>query len=216
MSLVNGVAFSGWTALPCCCLLLGVLACGCGTDSREPSPRANQREPTSKEGTMRAMQLTSSGLQQGATIDRVHTADGDDRSPPLAWSGAPEGTQSFALICEDPDAPSPKRPAKQPWVHWVIFNLGADRRELPEGIDRSPHPSRAPEATQGVNAWPSDNVGYRGPAPPPGSGRHRYFFTIYALDTVLDLQSGAGKQQLIDAMSGHILAQGQLMGTYER
>lgn len=162
------------------------------------------------------MKLESSGFAQGATIPRQYTADGADRSPPLAWSDVPEGTKSFALICEDPDAPSPRRPAPTPWVHWVIYNIPADRTDLPEGVARHPEVPELGGARQGKNSWPSDNVGYRGPAPPPGSGTHRYFFRIYALDSLLNLPAGATKDELMRAMKGHILGQGECYGTYQR
>lgn len=162
------------------------------------------------------MKLTSSAFQEGTKIDARHTTEGDDISPPLAWTDVPQGTHSLALICDDPDAPSPQRPATEPWVHWVIFNIPADVSGLPQGISREPESGQVPGARQGVNSWPNDNVGYRGPAPPPGSGQHRYFFKLYALDTVLELDAGATRQQMVEAMAGHILGEGQLMGVYER
>jgi Raf kinase inhibitor-like YbhB/YbcL family protein len=134
----------------------------------------------------------------------------------LAWAEVPAATKSLALVCDDPDAPSPRKPAPDPWVHWVIFNIPADAARLPSGVKRKREPDEIPGARQGVNSWPSDNVGYRGPAPPPGSGKHRYFFKLYALDSVLELKAGATKQQLLAAMKGHVLAEGQLIGTYER
>ena len=162
------------------------------------------------------MKLTSSGFENGAKLDAKYTVEGQDISPPLSWSEAPSGTKSFALICDDPDAPSPRRPAAEPWVHWVIFNIPAERSELSQGIGNKLQPDEVPAARQGVNSWPSDNVGYRGPAPPPGSGQHRYFFKLYALDSILESHAGATKQQLLEAMSGHVLAEGQLVGIYER
>ena len=123
---------------------------------------------------------------------------------------------SAALICDDPDAPSPRRPAAEPWVHWIIFNIPAERCDLPQEIGNELEPDEFYGAMQGLNSWPTDNVGYRGPAPPPGSGQHRYFFKMYALDTVLELNAGARKRQLLEAMSGHVLAEGQLIGIYER
>lgn len=161
------------------------------------------------------MQLTSSGFEQGSQIDVTYTADGQEVSPPLSWSAGPEGTKSFAVICDDPDAPSPKRPAPEPWVHWVLFNIPADVTQLPQAISADPKPPEVPGARQGVNS--ASSVGYQGPAPPPGSGQHRYFFKIYALDTTLELPAGTTtKKELLDAMSGHVLAEGELMGVYER
>ncbi len=162
------------------------------------------------------MKLESSGFKNGEKLDAKYTVEGQDVSPPLAWSSAPADTKSLALICDDPDAPSPRRPADEPWVHWIIFNIPADRSELPEGVHRDREPADVPTARQGVNSWSTGNLGYRGPAPPPGSGPHRYFFKIYALDKTLDLVAGATKKQLLAAMSGHVLGEGQLIGTYER
>ena len=191
-------------------LLLLVLACGCGSDA----PHTPKLASTESENVMK---LTSSGFEDGTQLDAKYTADGEDRSPPLAWSEAPAATRSFTLICDDPDAPSPRRPAAEPWVHWIIFNIPAKQFQLSQGMGHvALEPAEAPGARQGINSWPSDNVGYRGPAPPPGSGQHRYFFKIYALDSVLALKAGATKQQLLAAMSGHVLAEGQLVGTYER
>jgi Raf kinase inhibitor-like YbhB/YbcL family protein len=160
--------------------------------------------------------LTST-FQDGDPIAAKYTEDGDNVSPPLTWAETPEGTKSFVLICDDPDAPSPRNPRPDPWVHWVIYNIPADASELPEGVPRDAQLSMPAGAKQGVNSWDADNLGYRGPSPPPRSGTHRYFFKLYALDTELDLGAGqVTKSQLLQAMQGHILAQGQLMGTYER
>ncbi|MCM2372110.1 YbhB/YbcL family Raf kinase inhibitor-like protein [Aporhodopirellula aestuarii] len=166
---------------------------------------------TRNQSTSAALNLTSTVINNGAPVNVHLTADGRDVSPPLSWSQAPDGTRSFALICDDPDAPSPN-----PWVHWVIYNIPADRSQLPAGIARDPQPVAIPGARQGINSWNSDNLGYRGPDPPPGSGPHRYFFKLYALDTMLNLQAGAPKEILLQAMQGHVLAEGQLIGTYER
>lgn len=151
------------------------------------------------------MHLTSSAFAEGATIPRQHTGDGADTSPALQWSGAPAGTKSFALICDDPDAP------RGTWVHWVLFNLPGDQQELPAGVPAEAE--LAGGARQGQNDF--GNLGYGGPAPPPGQP-HRYFFKLYALDTLLHLPAGATKQQLEQALKGHTLAQGQLMGKYQR
>jgi Raf kinase inhibitor-like YbhB/YbcL family protein len=151
------------------------------------------------------MQLTSSAFQEGEPIPRQYTADGKDVSPPLRWSGAPENTKSLALLCEDPDAP------RGLWVHWVLFNVPPGPGELAEGI---PTQARLPsDARQGKNDF--GKIGYGGPSPPKGNP-HRYFFRVYALDTTLDLKEGATRQDLLDAMKGHILAEGQLMGKYGR
>jgi hypothetical protein len=149
--------------------------------------------------------LSSKAFAAGATIPKQHTGDGADRSPPLSWSEPPAGTKSLALICEDPDAPGGT------WVHWVLFNRPAQSRELEEGVPAT--------ATLGNGAKQSKNdfgnLGYGGPAPPKGQP-HRYFFTVYALDRAVDLPGGATKAQLLDAMKGHLLAKGQLVGNYGR
>ena len=163
------------------------------------------------------LQISSTAFEHGQPIPKQHTGEGGDVSPPLAWSGVPEGAQSLALVCEDPDAPSSKKPAPQPWVHWVIYNIPPDSAGLPEGVPRQPSPASPAGARQGSNSWPSDNVGYRGPMPPPGSGRHRYIFRLYALDTALDFGAKTpDKQQLLTATKGHILNEAELTGVYER
>jgi Raf kinase inhibitor-like YbhB/YbcL family protein len=151
-----------------------------------------------------AMTLTSSAFTHGAMIPKEYTCDGKDISPPLRWSEPPEKTQSFALIMDDPDAPMGT------WVHWVIYNIPATARGLSEGI---PKDADLPDGSrQGRNSW--RRVGYGGPCPP--SGTHRYFFKLYALDTVLSFAAGATKEELLKAMEGHILAQAELMGRYSR
>jgi Raf kinase inhibitor-like YbhB/YbcL family protein len=162
------------------------------------------------------MKISSSALTHGQPFDDQFTADGKDISPPLSWSDVPAGTVTLALICDDPDAPSPQRPNPDPWVHWVLFNIPAEVTALPAGIDRHLQPTAVAGASQGINSWPHDNLGYRGPAPPPGSGRHRYFFTLYALDGPLPVKPGATKTEVLQAMEGHVLAEAQLMTTYER
>lgn len=158
------------------------------------------------------MQLTSSAFENGRAIPRQYTGEGQDVSPPLAWDAPPAGTQQLALICDDPDAPTP-----QPWVHWVIYALPADLRALPEGLPRKPKLDKPVTARQGKNSWPrGDVIGYRGPLPPPGRGVHHYHFRLYALDTKLDLPPGATQDELLAAMKDHVLAEGELIGTYQR
>jgi Raf kinase inhibitor-like YbhB/YbcL family protein len=148
------------------------------------------------------MQVTSTAFREGETIPKKYTGT---VSPPLSWTGAPAATKSFALICDDPDAPAGT------WVHWVIYNLPAATQELAEGI---PTEDTVPNgARQGKNDF--RKVGYGGPSPPPGKA-HRYYFKVYALDIPLDLAAGATKQQLEQSMKGHVLAHGQLIGTYAR
>ncbi len=162
--------------------------------------------PTSTPTPTRAMalQLTSSAFSHSESIPARYTCEGEDLSPPLAWSGAPAGTQSFALIMDDPDAPGGT------FVHWVVYNLPANVTSLPEGIRSDA--SLPQGAVHGQNSWGRRDYG--GPCPP--SGTHRYFFTLYALDRQLSLAPGATKEALLQAMEGHILAQAQLMGTYQK
>jgi Raf kinase inhibitor-like YbhB/YbcL family protein len=151
------------------------------------------------------MHLTSPAFSEGATVPTPHTADGDDRSPEVRWTGAPPNTKSFVLLCEDPDAP------RGTWTHWVLFNIPDDKTGLPEGMP--PEKEMADGARQGKNDF--GNIGYGGPSPPKGKP-HRYFFKLSALDTKLDLPAGASRKQVLDAMKGHVLAEGQLMGLYGR
>ena len=150
------------------------------------------------------MKLESSAFSSAQPVPQKHTCDGPDVSPALSWSDVPQGTKSFALIADDPDAPVGT------WVHWVIFNLPAQTHALPEGV---PKTDSAAGGIQGRNDF--GKVGYGGPCPPPGKP-HRYFFKLYALDTPLDLRASAKKQDVERAMQGHVLAQAELMGTYQR
>ncbi|MBW3597403.1 MAG: YbhB/YbcL family Raf kinase inhibitor-like protein [Planctomycetes bacterium] len=158
------------------------------------------------------LRLQTSVFAEDKPIPKRYTGDGEDVSPPLNWIQAPAGTKEFALICDDPDAPR-----DEPWVHWVLYKIPGDVKELPEGIPRQPALDNPPGARQGPNSFPNDNVGYRGPMPPPGHGRHRYYFNLYALDAEIDLSpEEATKEKLLAAMRPHILAETHLMGTYER
>lgn len=148
-----------------------------------------------------AIQLSSDAFEAGGPIPEKHTGEGANVSPPLNWTGVPEGTRELALICDDPDAPRPR-----PWVHWVVYGIPADQTGLPEG--------GAPGALEGKNDF--GRTGYGGPMPPRGHGVHRYRFKVYALDTELDAASGLTKDQLLEAMQGHVISEGELVGTYER
>jgi Raf kinase inhibitor-like YbhB/YbcL family protein len=150
------------------------------------------------------LKVTSTAFKEGEMIPKKFTCDDRDISPPLAWSEGPAGTKSFVLICDDPDAPVGT------WVHWVLFNMPATTRELPENV--APEKTLAFGEKHGKNSW--SKFGYGGPCPP--SGTHRYFFKIYALDTSLNLAPGVIKAEVEKAMQGHIVAQGQLMGRYKR
>ena len=168
------------------------------------TPTAAPAAPAAEGSQAMPFILTSSAFAPGEPIPLRYTCDGDDVSPPLAWSDPPQGTQSFALIADDPDAPAGT------WVHWVLYNLPAEARELPEAI---PPDAELPDGSRhGNNSW--RRPGYGGPCPPGGT--HRYFFKLYALDTLLDLEAGASKDKLLQAMEGHILAQAELMGVYTR
>ncbi len=149
--------------------------------------------------------IVSPAFKQGSPIPKKYTGDGPDVSPPLNWDGIPEGTKSLALISDDPDAPVGT------WVHWVIFNIPPTEKGLPEGVPKQNTLTNG--AKQGTNDF--RKVGYNGPAPPPGKP-HRYYFKLYALDTILDLPAGAKKSDLLKAMEGHILSQAEYMGTYQR
>ena len=149
--------------------------------------------------------MKSAAFEDGAAIPRKHTGDGPDVSPPLNWTEPPEGTKSLALICDDPDAPVGT------WVHWVLYGMSAEMRELPEGV--SSEPEVAGVGKQGRNDF--KKIGYNGPAPPPGKA-HRYFFKLYALDAEPELPPGATKAQLLEALEGHVLAEAQLIGRYQR
>jgi len=145
--------------------------------------------------------LKSAAFAPGEAIPRRYSKDGDDLSPPLAWAGEPADTRSFALVCDDPDAPR-----AEPWVHWVAWSIGSDVHELEEGA--------AAGASEGTNDF--GDCGWGGPSPPRGHGTHHYRFRLYALDTVPSLGSGTTKRELLSAMRGHVLAEAELVGTYER
>ncbi len=155
-----------------------------------------------------ALRLTSTAFAHGEPIPIKHTGDGQDISPPLAWSGAPEGTRSFVLIVDDPDAPDPCAP-RMTWVHWVVYNMAPDTSGLPEGAATEGLPQGA---QHGVNDW--KHAGHGGPSPP--IGRHRYFHKLYALDTVLGGPQQMTKAAVEAAMDSHVLAEAVLIGTYEK
>ena len=160
------------------------------------------------EGEGASLAMRSPAFSPLGAIPSRHTCDGEDLSPPLAWSDPPAGTKSFALIVDDPDAPDPKAP-KTTWVHWVVYDLPAPTRELAEGAgsDRLPEGARS-----GSNDW--KRQGWGGPCPP--IGRHRYFFKLYALDAPLGDLGAPAKAALERAMQGHVLGRAELVGTYER
>lgn len=177
-------------------LLAMALTCSCQGESTT--------KPSQRRVCMNKLTVTSKAFAEGGIIPSKYTCDGANISPPIAWSGMPERTKSLALISDDPDAP------RGTWVHWVIYDIPANTNELPEHV---PTVKTLPNgAKQGTNDF--HRIGYGGPCPP--SGTHRYYFKLYALDTKIDLEPGATKEELVRAMQGHILAEGQLMGKYSR
>jgi len=174
-------------------LLAGLVTAGCS------------QEPKSATGHVAKIQLTSAAFADGQPIPVNYTGDALDISPPLAWSNAPAGTRSFALIADDPDAPSGA------WTHWVIYDLPPATTALAE--DQFKTPQLRNGAKQGLNDF--KKTGYNGPAPPPGKA-HRYFFKLYALDAMTGLAPGATRADLLKAMNGHVLGEGRLTGTYRR
>ena len=164
-----------------------------------------QESDTDSGGQAMSLTLTSDAFAHKSAIPKQYTCDGQDISPPLQWSGLPGGTKSLVLIVDDPDAPDPEAP-RMTWVHWVLYNIPASAPGLPEAVS----PENLPPGThQGLNDW--DRTGYGGPCPPVG--RHRYFFKLYALDTVLPELKTPTKAHVQEAMRKHILAETQLIGT---
>lgn len=152
--------------------------------------------------------ITSPAFAPGQRVPKRHTGEGEDLSPALAWVGVPQKTVELALIVDDPDAPPGD------WVHWVIYKIPASATGLAEGRPRTPTLTDPAGAVQGRNSW--GTIGYRGPLPPPGHGTHHYHFKVYALGTPLGLGPGATKAEVLAAMRSHILAEGDLIGTYSR
>lgn len=191
-------------------LLVCVVALGGCQRAAEPSRGAPQPAETAiPEETAMKITITSSAFRPNEPIPRKYTGEGTDVSPPLAWSGVPDGTKELALIMDDPDAPR-----AEPWVHWVIYKLPPTLTGLPGGVPKTPTLADPAGAVQGNNTWPK--IGYNGPMPPKGHGVHHYHFKLYALDTALDVKPGLDKKQLLAQMKGHILGEGDLVGTYER
>jgi Raf kinase inhibitor-like YbhB/YbcL family protein len=195
------------------CLLILTSSFGCRADQKQPAVTQETDKPpapSAKGENPVKITVTSSAFKEGSPIPKKHTGEGDDLSPALEWSGVPEGAKQLALICDDPDAPR-----KDPWVHWVIYSIPPDIKGLPEGVEAVAKPKQPAGSAQGKNSWPDgENMGYRGPMPPPGKP-HRYFFKLYALDQAVDAKPGLTKEELLSKISGHVLAEGQLMGTYQ-
>lgn len=179
-------------------LLVAVLA-ACGTSNVNVTPAV-----TDAGGVPMSITITSMAFSNGQSIPKQYTCDGDNVSVPLDWEGVPTAAKSLALIVDDPDAPSGT------FVHWVLYSIPTRARNLPEAVSNA---ATLPDSSRnGRNG--SRRFGYMGPCPP--SGTHRYFFKLYALDMMLTLEPGATKEQLLTVMQGHILTQGELMGTYKR
>ena len=192
-------------------LALVFLLAACATTGPTPSPEptaalAPAEASPGAAGPSSSFELTSIAFAQGEAIPAKYSCDGEDVSPPLSWGEPPEGTQSLALIMDDPDAPGGT------WDHWILFNIPADTRSLQENLPLTGKNADPDAIFAGNNSWGRPDYG--GPCPP--SGTHRYFFKLYALDTTINLLPGATKGELLSAMEGHILAETELMGTYSR
>jgi len=184
--------------------LAAALMIGCMSTPKQNQPVSEKAEGTMSKEQAGGLAIASPAFSEGARIPKKYTADGENVSPPLKWSSVPTGTRSFALIVDDPDAPAGT------WVHWVIFNIPATVIELPEKV---PSVNSLPDgAIQGRNDF--HEIGFDGPSPP--SGTHRYFFKLYALDSMLKLPAGSTKADLLEAMQGHVIAEAHLMGRYSR
>jgi len=182
-------------------LLISLILTACGSTTPAPT-QETIIDPMSEVSV--TIELSSPAFTNGQPIPDMYTCQGEDISPLLSWAKPPEGTQSFALIMDDPDAQNGT------WVHWVIFNIPSSSRGLAQATP--PDATFSYGAMSGNNSW--GRTGYGGPCPP--SGTHRYFFKLYALDEVLAIEPGSDKGELEKAMFGHILAQAELMGTYSK
>ena len=187
----------------CVLLLAAILLSSC----KGETPSSNNIQPSNQAtgGKKMEMKVTSKAFQDGGMIPKQYTCDGANISPPIAWDSVPEKTKSIALIADDPDAPG------KTWVHWVAFNIPASAHEIPENVPAQENISGG--GKQGTNDF--KKVGYGAPCPPSGSA-HRYYFKLFALDTELTQDSSATKDQLLKAMDGHVLGEGQLMGKYQK
>ncbi|MBN2021361.1 MAG: YbhB/YbcL family Raf kinase inhibitor-like protein [Pirellulales bacterium] len=209
------VSVSTWAGAVAALALAAALA-GCHAEAdrpRAPAEVAPAVNGPQGEKPM-TMQVTSPAFADGERIPAKHTGEGEDVSPPIAWSDAPEGTKEFALICDDPDAPTP-----EPWVHWVIYKIPGNATGLPEAMPRKARLKPPEKILQGATSWSTPGkpaVGYRGPMPPPGSGTHHYHFVVYALDASPVLEPSMTKKQLLAEIEDHVLATGELVGVYSR
>lgn len=160
------------------------------------------------------LQISSLAFEEGQEIPIKYTGEGDNISPPLRWLGVPTQARELALICDDPDAPGPDTSGNGSWVHWVIYGISPATMGLPSGLPPKKRLDSPLQGLQGRNS--ADRVGYTGPMPPEGHGWHRYYFKLYALNTHLNLPPGASKEELLEAMEGHIVAEAQFHGRYRR
>lgn len=199
-SLINTLECRGTSAIKQVFLLLSVSLVFSSTVTA-----CAREEPASQNEVKATLSFSSTAFKEGGEIPVKYTCDGQDISPPFVWFESPQNTQSFALIVDDPDAPSGS------FTHWVLYNLPASVHQLEEGITNQEQLKNG--AIQGMNDF--GRIGYGGPCPPSGPA-HEYRFTIYALDKSLTMKPGASKNQLLDAIKGHILAQGRLIGRYQR
>ena len=182
---------------------LGLVFLGCHAEEPAPSPE-QEPTPTTTAKEVKGMILTSTAFEEGKSIPVRYACDGDDLSPDLSWTAGPKGTAGYVLICEDPDAPVGM------WIHWVLYDIPPATTGLAEAI--SPDEKLADGSLHGRNSW--GKFGYGGPCPPGGT--HRYFFKLYALDTLLEKEAGLTRSQVLKLMEGHVLAETHLMGTYSR
>jgi len=190
--------------LACCCRLEAGDVGGNGMSVKLAAETKGKKPMT--------LEITSTAFMQGQPIPKKYTGEGMDVSPPLSWSNVPENAKELVLICDDPDAPT-----AEPWVHWVLYKIPAKAKGLPEGIPRQARLKEPPGALQGKNSWPEgDAIGYQGPMPPRGHGVHHYYFKLYAIDSALDIEPSLPKNTIMKNIRDHILAEGVLMGTYER
>lgn len=181
---------------------LSLFVAGCG-------PQQESTQNTGDQPTMPQISVASPAFEDNAPIPETYSQDGKNVSPPLQWNGVPSEAKELVLIMDDPDAPM-----DQPYVHWVMYAIPPDAKSLSEAIPKGSTLSTPRGALQGRNT--AGNTGYDGPAPPPGHGVHHYHFKLYALDQPLGLEAERTKEDVLEASEGHIIAQGELVGTYER
>jgi len=182
-------------------LVIATASCKSAQESANEEPRKSVPEETE----LASLKLQSAAFEHDSLIPVRYTCDGEDISPALSWSGVPDGTKSLALICDDPDAPSGV------WVHWILYGIPPGTDSIAEAVPKQNEVLGG--IMQGTTSF--RRVGYGGPCPPKGKP-HRYFFRLYALDAKLELEAGKTKEELLAAMEGHVVAQGELMGRYGR